>query len=52
MDKKFKDMVERLTKNEANIICKECGTEMVPLEFVLRKGECVLCKTKRELGVN
>ncbi len=47
MDKKFKKMVERLAEGE-DIICKTCGIEMVKLEYVLRKGECVMCKTKRE----
>ncbi len=36
-------MVDRLTKGK-DTMCKSCGSVMVPLEFVLRKGECVLCK--------
>jgi DNA-directed RNA polymerase subunit RPC12/RpoP len=31
--------------------CKTCGREMSDLEFNLRKAECVLCKTKRELNL-
>jgi hypothetical protein len=30
-------------------VCKECSREMVPEEWVLRKGQCVVCKTKHEL---
>ena len=29
--------------------CEKCGREMTPLEFGLRKGECVVCKTAREM---
>lgn len=30
-------------------VCKECSREMVPEEWVLRKGQCVSCKLKHEL---
>ena len=46
--KNFNQMVHRLTKGK-DTMCKSCGSVMVPMEFVLRKGECVLCKCIKEM---
>ena len=55
MDKKqrenFNRMVDRLTKGK-DTKCNSCGRVMVPMEFVLRKGECVLCTTLREMKID
>ena len=42
-------MVGRMTEGK-DVRCKSCGVEMVKIEFVLRKGECVMCKTLREMN--
>jgi len=55
MDKKerkhFNRMVDRLTRGK-DTQCKSCHREMVPMEFVLRKGECVICQTLKEMKTN
>ena len=55
MDKKerkdFNKMVERMTKGKETR-CKDCHREMVPMEFVLRKGQCLICKSLEDLRVD
>lgn len=46
--KKFNKMVDRLTKGKETM-CKDCGRVMVPMEFVLRNGQCVICRTLKEM---
>jgi hypothetical protein len=46
--KHFNRMVDRLTRGK-DTECKTCHREMVPMEFVLRKGECLICKSLKEI---